>query len=96
MNELINDAKVIFDIKNKNIRVNAKKYLMKLYFENNEKVKVNIIIKNGLVFFKYIIQKYKINLNNKNINVLIRYFNEKGGKEFILTFLYQRQMSNIS
>ena len=52
--------------------------------------------KNGLVFFKYIIQKYKINLNNKNINVLIRYFNEKGGKEFILTFLYQRQMSNIS
>ncbi len=52
--------------------------------------------KDGLVFFKYIIQKYKINLNNKNINVLIRYFQEKNGKDFILTFLYQRKMSNIS
>ena len=50
----------------------------------------------SLIFFKYIIQKYKINLNNKNINTMIRYFREKSGKEFILTFLYQRQMSNIS
>jgi len=53
---------------------------------------------NGLVFFKKnIIQKYKIDLkNNKNISILIKYFQEKKGKKFILTYLFQRQMSNHS
>lgn len=52
----------------------------------------------GLVFFKKnIIQKYKIDLkNNKNISILIKYFQEKKGKKFILTYLFQRQMSNHS
>lgn len=48
-----------------------------------------------LCFKKNIIRKYRIDLkNNKNVSMLIKYFKEKKGRQFILTYLYQCQTNN--